>query len=166
MGPLIGTASADHTAIVWGMHSGRPLLQYKGHSGSVNSVRFHPNKELVLTASGDSTAHIWQCAVHLFGENSTPGRMASSEDELGDTNEAGEMTDSTFVFESNKEDYSVLRTPLRSLAGHAGVVIAADWLPGGLGVLPPLVAGFRKLYPEIHIELTLGEAPADLKAVA
>jgi len=70
--PLIGTASADHTAIVWGMQSGRPLLQYKGHSGSVNSVRFHPNKELVLTSSGDSTAHIWQCAVHLFNEG-TPG---------------------------------------------------------------------------------------------
>lgn len=37
--PLIGTASADHTSIVWGMHSGRPLLQYTGHTGSVNSVR-------------------------------------------------------------------------------------------------------------------------------
>jgi len=37
--PIIGTASADHTAIVWGMHSGKPLLQYTGHSGSVNSVR-------------------------------------------------------------------------------------------------------------------------------
>ena len=128
--PLIGTASADHTAIVWGMNSGRPLLQYKGHSGSVNSIRFHPNKELVLTASGDSTAHIWQCAVHLFSENNTPGRMASSEDELGDTNESMEMAES-FMLDDNQEDYSVLRTPLRSLAGHGGVVIAADWLPGG-----------------------------------
>ncbi len=33
----------------------------------------------------------------------------------------------------------------------------------GLGVLPPLVAAFRKLYPEIHIELTLTESPADLR---
>ncbi len=33
----------------------------------------------------------------------------------------------------------------------------------GLGVLPPLVAAFRKLYPAIHIELTLTEAPADLR---
>ena len=81
--PIIGTASADHTAIIWGMHSGRPLLQYTGHTGSVNSVRFHPNKELVLTSSGDGTAHIWQCAVHLYNESSS-GRMASSEDELAD----------------------------------------------------------------------------------
>ena len=27
------------------------------------------------------------------------------------------------------EECSVLRTPLRSLTGHHGVVIAADWLP-------------------------------------
>ena len=33
----------------------------------------------------------------------------------------------------------------------------------GLGVLPALIAAFRKLYPEIRIELTLGESPADLR---
>ena len=32
---------------------------------------------------------------------------------------------------SSMEDCSVLRTPLRSLTGHQGVVIAADWLPAG-----------------------------------
>jgi hypothetical protein len=35
------------------------------------------------------------------------------------------------ALEDHEEDFSVLRTPLRSLAGHQGVVIAADWLPGG-----------------------------------
>ena len=29
------------------------------------------------------------------------------------------------------DEFSVLRTPLRALSGHSGVVIAADWLPGG-----------------------------------
>ena len=33
----------------------------------------------------------------------------------------------------------------------------------GLGVLPPLIAAFRKRYPEIHIELTLTEAAVDLR---
>ena len=33
----------------------------------------------------------------------------------------------------------------------------------GLGVLPPLVAAFRKQYPAIHIELTLTEAAVDLR---
>lgn len=33
----------------------------------------------------------------------------------------------------------------------------------GLGVLPPLIAEFRKLYPNIHIELTVAEAQVDLR---
>ncbi|HMS06784.1 MAG TPA: LysR family transcriptional regulator [Burkholderiaceae bacterium] len=33
----------------------------------------------------------------------------------------------------------------------------------GLGVLPPLIAEFRKRYPAIHIELTLAEAQVDLR---
>ena len=33
----------------------------------------------------------------------------------------------------------------------------------GLGVLPPLIAEFRKRYPDIHIELTVSEAPVDLR---
>jgi WD40 repeat protein len=37
----------------------------------------------------------------------------------------------SLTLEDNEEDCAVLRTPLRSLAGHVGVVIAADWLPGG-----------------------------------
>lgn len=62
--PVIGTASADHRACIWSTDSGRCLLQYQGHSGSVNSIRFHPTKDLVLTASGDCTAHLWQAAVN------------------------------------------------------------------------------------------------------
>jgi len=39
------------------------LLQYYGHHGSVNSIRFHPTNDLVLTASGDNTAHIWKASI-------------------------------------------------------------------------------------------------------
>ncbi len=134
--PILGTASADHTAMIWGMHSGQALLQYTGHSGSVNSLRFHPNKELVLTASGDGTVHIWQCAVHLYNESSS-GRLASSEDELEGQNEkdygsgaGGALGFSSSGMEDDNQ-FSILRTPLRSLNGHSGVAIAADWLPGG-----------------------------------
>ena len=115
---------------------GQALLQYTGHTGSVNSLRFHPNKELVLTASGDGSVHIWQCAVHLYNESSS-GRVASSEDELeiAGSQALGVGAEKDFGFSSSgvEEDaqFSVLRTPLRSLDGHNGVVIAADWLPGG-----------------------------------
>lgn len=33
--------------------------------GSINSIKFHPNKDLALTSSGDQTVHIWQAAVNL-----------------------------------------------------------------------------------------------------
>ena len=120
LGPVLGTASADQTARIWGQHSGTCLLQYQGHSGSVNSLRFHPSKELALTTSGDGTAHIWQCAVNLHNESSS-GRVASSEEEL------------EFIEEKYEETHSVptLRTPLQSLAGHTGVLISGDWVAGG-----------------------------------
>lgn len=44
------------------------VQQYCGHTGSVNSIRFHPKfftdaTNLILTGSGDSEAHIWQCVL-------------------------------------------------------------------------------------------------------
>lgn len=54
----------DHTACVWSVEWAKCLLQYTGHSGSVNSIRFHPGRDIALTSSGDNTAHVWQAAVN------------------------------------------------------------------------------------------------------
>ncbi|GBP03911.1 WD repeat-containing protein 37 [Eumeta japonica] len=115
---LVGTASADHTASVWSTEWGKSLLQYTGHSGSVNSIRFHPCRDIALTSSGDTTAHVWQAAV-----NWDLPRGQSSEEELegGGEESLGEGGDRP----------EVLRTPLKVLTGHSGVVVAADWLTGG-----------------------------------
>ncbi|KAL1122922.1 hypothetical protein AAG570_003247 [Ranatra chinensis] len=121
---FIGTASADHRACIWGMESGRCLLRYIGHSGSVNSIRFHPTRDLVLTASGDHTAHIWQAAVI-----DQPRGLSSDEDmEGGGGGGGGENTGEEEVME---EKAAQLRTPVGEFTGHCGVVMAADWLPGG-----------------------------------
>lgn len=71
-GQIIGTASADQTCRIWWTQNSSCLLQYCGHSGSVNSVRFHPSQDLVLTASGDNTAHVWRAHVNkpLLAESS------------------------------------------------------------------------------------------------
>ncbi|KAG8036633.1 hypothetical protein G9C98_003955 [Cotesia typhae] len=119
--PIIATASADHTARVIAMDSGRCLLQYIGHSGSVNSIRFHPTIDLALTASGDCTAHIWQAAVNW----DVAKRQSSSEDLSADRT----PTNASCLGDDN-EDLPTLRTPVRELLGHSGVVMAADWLPG------------------------------------
>ncbi|KAL3286820.1 hypothetical protein HHI36_001312 [Cryptolaemus montrouzieri] len=112
--PVIGTASADHTAHIWGIESTRNLLQYQGHSGSVNSIRFHPSKDLVLTGSGDCTAHIWQAVL-----NWDLPKGQSSEEELDD--EIEDRIDSKIP---------ALRTPVRELFGHTGAVSAAEWISG------------------------------------
>lgn len=125
--PIIATASADHTARIWGIDSCRCLLQYMGHSGSVNSVRFHPNKELVLSASGDCSAHVWQAAVNweLPKRPSIEDVLAISGERSTGINAGG---DSCVVQE--EETAPILRTPVKELLGHTGVVIAADWLYG------------------------------------
>ncbi|KAH9631599.1 hypothetical protein HF086_004366 [Spodoptera exigua] len=107
-----------HTACVWSVEWGKCLLQYTGHTGSVNSIRFHPTRDIALTSSGDNTAHVWQAAV-----NWDLPRGQSSEEELegGGEESLGEGGDRP----------EVLRTPLTELGGHQGVVVAADWLTGG-----------------------------------
>lgn len=120
--PIIATASADHTARVWGIDSCRCLLQYTGHSGSVNSVRFHPTRDLVLTSSGDCSAHVWQAAVNW----DLPKRL--SLEDLPNIGERGIGGDICQPLE--EEAVPTLRTPTKELLGHTGVVVAADWLFG------------------------------------
>ncbi|XP_043471479.1 WD repeat-containing protein 37 isoform X1 [Leptopilina heterotoma] len=118
--PIIATASADHTARIWGIESGRCLLQYIGHTGSVNSVRFHPTRDLVLTSSGDNSSHVWQAAVNW----DMPKRLQSSAEDLS------LVTGERSAVDDQEELPPILRTPVRELVGHSGVVMASDWLPG------------------------------------
>ncbi len=92
---LVGTASADNSARLWYFNAtntslpnqqfmspasshqtvqsklqtaGFCIQEYSGHTGSVNSLRFHPKfftdaTNLILTAAGDCQAHIWQCVM-------------------------------------------------------------------------------------------------------
>ncbi|KAF5303606.1 hypothetical protein FQA39_LY09853 [Lamprigera yunnana] len=126
--PIIGTASADHSACIWSVDSGRCLLQYHGHNGSVNSVRFHPVKDLVLTSSGDCSAHIWQAVV-----NWDLPKGHSSEEELDISEDCEEQRDSKVA---------TLRTPVRELGGHCNAISAAEWLAGAEQVI---TAGWDRL---------------------
>ncbi|KOB64453.1 WD repeat-containing protein 37 [Operophtera brumata] len=107
-----------HTACVWSVEWAKCLLQYTGHAGSVNSIKFHPSRDIALTSSGDNTAHVWQAAVNW---DLPRGQSSEEELELGGEESLGE----------GGERPEVLRTPLMELVGHQGVVVAADWLTGG-----------------------------------
>ena len=56
---------SDHTARIWNVETGKCLLQYNGHQGSVNAIRFNPVKDLVVSTSGEGTAHIWSPQVNM-----------------------------------------------------------------------------------------------------
>ncbi|GAB6022999.1 hypothetical protein CHUAL_007091 [Chamberlinius hualienensis] len=122
---VIGTASADHTARIWAAESGNCLLQYVGHTGSVNSIRFHPSQDLVVTGSGDQRAHIWRITTHLPTAAIESHYLHSSEDE------PSEKEEKSHEDIEHQSEGTTLRTPLIEFHGHTGVVIAADWLCAG-----------------------------------
>lgn len=44
----------------WDLVQGKIKNQFKAHSKSVSSLDYHPHKEILLTASYDGTAHVWE----------------------------------------------------------------------------------------------------------
>lgn len=123
--PVIATASADHTARIWDIQNGSCLLQYLGHAGSVNSIRFHPSQDLVVTSSGDQTTHVWRASVSSI-QGSEQTRCHSSEEDV-------ELSEDDHIGDDGEQNViaSAIKTPLNELQGHTSVVIAADWLAGG-----------------------------------
>lgn len=125
---LIGTASADQTARIWWIENGSCLQEYTGHSGSINSIRFHPSQDLVVTGSGDQTAHVWRAQVSLPSHLECLKSHSSGEDDLdGSEKEDYDGFDSA----EDKHEPTYIRQPLMELTGQQGVVIAADWMSNG-----------------------------------
>ena len=54
------TASWDHTAQVWDAATGAALGPVMRHREQVNSARFEPKGPLIVTASDDGTARVWE----------------------------------------------------------------------------------------------------------
>ncbi|XP_041371688.1 WD repeat-containing protein 37-like isoform X2 [Gigantopelta aegis] len=127
---VIGTACADHRARIFSIETGHCLVQYVGHQGSINSIRFHPSQDLVLTASGDETAHIWRPQVTLQSHSEVVKSHSSGEDDI----ESSEKEDADETADQIHEG-AKLRTAQMELTGHVGVVMAADWMAGGSQVI-------------------------------
>jgi len=118
-GNILGTASADRTARLWSVDTGKCLMRYSGHQGSVNSIEFHPSQELVITASGDMTAHVWNVSqAHIT--------RGFSDTESGDSSDDGLATNNVDSIPGGQQSQALV-----VLSGHQGVVVSADWLSGG-----------------------------------
>lgn len=59
----------DGTACIWDVDNSNLLLKYIGHSGSVNSIAFHPREPLACTVSGDNGSHVWSFSVNVPSYN-------------------------------------------------------------------------------------------------
>ncbi|CAG2183773.1 unnamed protein product, partial [Oppiella nova] len=112
----MATASADGTACVCDVTKMdaniSPFLSYVGHSGcSVNCIKFHPNYDLIMTAGGDGSTHIWRPNLeHYLQRNSE--------------------TDDSSQEMPEESPTQVIKNNLCELTGHQSVVISCDWISG------------------------------------
>uniref|UniRef100_A0AAY4B4M7 WD repeat-containing protein 37 n=1 Tax=Denticeps clupeoides TaxID=299321 RepID=A0AAY4B4M7_9TELE len=131
---VLGTASADHCAMLWSIETGKCVLKYAGHAGSGRLVSSHAAFHLfvcVLTASGDQTAHIWRYMVQLpLPQPQADVSQVQGEDDVdfSDKDEADGDVD-------GMNECPTVRVATTTLKSHQGVVIAADWLVGGRQVV-------------------------------
>ena len=79
--------TTDNTASIWDVDTGNILMKYVGHSGSVNSITFHPTEHYACTTSGDTTAHLWRCTMN----------PASLQRQWNSSNSDAEKTVSSFL---------------------------------------------------------------------
>jgi WD40 repeat protein len=64
-GKSIATASADNTAKLWDVETGRELITFNGHKARLQDLDFSPDGKRLATASSDNTARIWDAASGL-----------------------------------------------------------------------------------------------------
>uniref|UniRef100_A0A8C7HUL1 WD repeat-containing protein 37 n=3 Tax=Salmoninae TaxID=504568 RepID=A0A8C7HUL1_ONCKI len=108
---VLGTASADHSAALWSIETGKCLLRY--------------------AASGDQTAHIWRYMVQLPVIPPLADISALCDDEL----DFSDREDGDGDGEGPCSEVPTIRVATTTLKSHQGVVIAADWLVGGKQVV-------------------------------
>lgn len=158
----IGSASADRTARIWAVtleESSVSHVLYVNHTGSVNSIRFHPRERLACTASGDKTIHIWKVPsskkekelaekAKSSTKSAKPLRNSSvihAEADLFDNSDhenfAGEGDEikpkediEPVDAENQLVEYITIKQPQLVLSGHGAPVLAADWLNSGNSV--------------------------------
>uniref|UniRef100_A0A8D0A3I2 WD repeat-containing protein 37 n=1 Tax=Sander lucioperca TaxID=283035 RepID=A0A8D0A3I2_SANLU len=123
---VLGTASADHSAMLWSIETGNDIFR-EGHLGS--DIGFAPS--LSSSASGDQTAHIWRYMVQL----PTPQPVADISQTPCEDDVDFSDKDEADVEVEGPNDCPSVRVATTTLRSHQGVVIAADWLVGGKQVV-------------------------------
>lgn len=148
-----GTTPPPHTSSL--ISSGFCVQQYCGHSGSVNSLRFHPRfftdaTNLILTASGDCQAHIWQSVLSPFHDSlestsdvvlnysncysiatSLLANQPQQHQTLSPTSSVSPVLMPNSHYQELFSNIATIRSPIKRFEGHTDTLIAAEWFPDG-----------------------------------
>ncbi|KRZ11054.1 WD repeat-containing protein 37 [Trichinella zimbabwensis] len=130
---LLCSTSADQTARIWCIETGVCFAQYVGHEGSVNCARFNLTNNgngdniLVVTASGDQSAHIWK-APTTFNQQQQEQQQQQTIGACHHSSEDEKCSDKEEIIVDESETLLTIRQPLLKLTGHTCPVIAADWI--------------------------------------
>ena len=111
-GTRVVTASADKTARVWDVESGRELLALRGHAAPLVMASFGPNGS-ITTASKDGSARVWDATVTRHPTQASAMAMSVDEEYL-----AVASADGTRRVWGMKSGWAV-----QDFRGHPGQVI-------------------------------------------
>jgi WD40 repeat protein len=126
------TASADNTARVWNVATGKLVAILAGHKGSVMAASFSPDGTRVVTASVDGTARIW---------NATTSQSIATLMGHTDTIPAASFSpDGTRVVTASRDNTARIWNaatgqPIATFTGHRDGVWAAAFSPDGTRVV-------------------------------
>ena len=128
--------TTDTTASVWDVDTGNILMKYVGHSGSVNSIAFHPTEHYACTTSGDTTAHVWRCKMN----------PSSLQRQWSCSNSAAEKTVSSFSCYNmyTQKSYQLQCRKCEERCSSDRVIKCTEVLKDLATVLPPPFLTFNK----------------------
>ena len=49
------SAGCDRQALIWDLRNGQSVQSFEGHESDINSVKYHPNGDAIVTGSDDGT---------------------------------------------------------------------------------------------------------------
>lgn len=55
-----GTAYPDCTITIWELTIINPMVKFRAHDGTINSIAISFNSEYIISGSADSTVKIWK----------------------------------------------------------------------------------------------------------
>jgi WD40 repeat protein len=163
-GRLLATASLDGTTQIWETSSsaeaGRSsriqlLAMLRGHRDAVNNVAFSPDGTLLVTASRDKTARVWdvttgQLVVELAGHSEALITAVFSPDGKHIVTASLDKTARVWEAATGKT--------VAELRGHSDGVLSASFSPDGRWVLTAGQDGLAKVW-----QASTGAVVADLR---